>query len=316
MGLTKRKLFALLTLMLLSMGVFTVTAYASVGETRETLSVNAAWVEGELLRINVTDIYGNTSALAMHLADYMHGTENKEFISIQAVDLMGNMSGVIQIRNPFFDPNTAPALTITVPNAPSTESAIPDSNQSTDNMRPLTPDGTGSVVDNVHDSDGIEFFTIGTEDGNVFYLIIDRQRNTDNVYLLNAVTEEDLISLAQAGGREVTPSGANNSVSAIPTPEQPGLSNDQNQQPSETPEPSEQEPDPPATPASSNDYSMLIIIGIAVLAVGGAGYYFKIARPKQNSVYDDDEDEDNYGYEDESDDDGYSDDEDEDGDER
>jgi len=285
------------------MGVFNVTTYASATVSEETpLAVNAAWVDGELLRINVTDVNGNISALALNLEDYVQNAENKEFIAVQAVDLMGNVSGVIQIRNPFFDPNIAPAITTTTPPAPPTESAIPDIGSQVG--RPLTPDGMGTVVDNVHDRDGIEFFTIGTEDGNVFYLIIDRQRNVDNVYLLNAVTEEDLISLAQAGGREVTPSGANNSESAIPTPESPDTPT---QQPLATPDPIEPENDLPAT-QSRNNSSTLIIVGIAVLVVGGLGYYFKIVKPKQNAVYDDDED-DNFGYDDESDDD-YSDDED------
>jgi hypothetical protein len=40
-------------------------------------------------------------------------------------------------------------------------------------------------------------------DDGVFYLIIDRQRNTENVYFLNAVTEEDLIALAEKNGRTI-----------------------------------------------------------------------------------------------------------------
>jgi len=309
----KTKLFALMTLMLLCMGVFGITVYASVGEQDETLlAVNAAWVDGELLRINVTDIHGNTSSLAMRLTDYINDAENNEFISIQAVDLLGNMSGIIQIRNPFFDPNAVPTITVTAPAVPPTESVIPDGEQQTNGMRPLTPDGAGTVVDNAHSGDGIEFFTIGTEDGNVFYLIIDRQRNIDNVYLLNAVTEEDLISLAQAGGREVVPVGG--TVSAIPTPEPPTAPSEPIQEQPSEPEPTEPEDEPSiATRPAQNNNSMLIIIGIAVLAAGGLGYYFKIVRPKQNSVYDDDDEEDSYGYEDESDDDGYGDDEDGDG---
>ena len=36
---------------------------------------------------------------------------------------------------------------------------------------------------------------------------------------------------------------------------------------------------------------MIIFIVLAVAAVGGAGYYFKIVRPKQQGSFDDDEDE-------------------------
>ena len=64
--------------------------------------------------------------------------------------------------------------------------------------KPFTPDGTGTVVDNATDEDGKEFFTITTPSENIFYLVIDRQRTENNVYFLNAVTEKDLLALAEA----------------------------------------------------------------------------------------------------------------------
>ena len=308
MRFLKTKLITVLTLML-CMGVFGMTAYASNGG--ETLTVNAAWVDGELLRINVTDINGISSSLALRLSDYVNDSENREYISIQAVDLAGNMSGIIEIKNPFYDP-TAASVIITPPsvntqNTPQpSESSVQGGSQQANNQNPFTPDGTGTVMDNAQEVDGKEFFTIGTEDGNVFYLIIDRHRNADNVYLLNAVTEEDLISLAQAGGREVTPSGGSNSTSAIETPGQQNPAEGQNQQPPSTTAPSETEPPPPKPPAN-NDNTMYILIGVVALAVGGAGYYFKIVKGKKNNAYDDDGDDededDDYGYSDEADDD-------------
>lgn len=63
--------------------------------------------------------------------------------------------------------------------------------------QPFTSDGTGTVVDNATDEDGKEFFTITTADEAVFYLVIDRQRSTENVYFLNAVTVSDLMALAE-----------------------------------------------------------------------------------------------------------------------
>lgn len=66
--------------------------------------------------------------------------------------------------------------------------------------KPLTPDGTGTVIDNVTNEDGKEFFTITTPSKHVFYLIIDRQKNAENVYFLDAVTEKDLLALAQSEG--------------------------------------------------------------------------------------------------------------------
>lgn len=62
---------------------------------------------------------------------------------------------------------------------------------------PFTPDGQGTMVDNATDQDGKEFFTIMAADESVFYLVIDRQRETENVYFLNAVTVADLMALAE-----------------------------------------------------------------------------------------------------------------------
>lgn len=78
---------------------------------------------------------------------------------------------------------------------PAEETTPPATTETT--AKPFTPDGTGTVVDNATDKDGKEFFTITTPNENVFYLIIDRQRTEENVYFLNAVTEKDLLALAE-----------------------------------------------------------------------------------------------------------------------
>lgn len=161
---------------------------------------------------------------------------------------------------------------------------------------PFTPDGTGTVVDNATDSDGKEFFTITTEAGNTFYLIIDRQRNSENVYFLNAVTEADLMALAEKSGEAVTtPAAAEPPVASEPAPEPA---------PEPTPE--------PETPAKSGGSGGLVFILIAAVAAGGAGWYFKVYKPKQQAVDPDEEFEDEYedgDYEDGFDGDGANDDE-------
>lgn len=279
------------------MGVFCVPVSASDGGD-EILTVNAAWVDGEMLRIDVTDANGVDSALALCLTDYVKDVENNEYISIQAVDLAGNKSGVIEIKNPYYNPSSAPIIITPAPAETETtqisQSAVPDGS------KPFTPDGSGTVIDNVTDGDGKEFFSIGTEDGSVFYLIVDRQRNSDNVYLLNAVTLDDLVALAEKDGKTI-----NGGTSAIQTPEQPDATN--NTQQSTQPEPNTE---PPGKPTEKNDTGMYILIGIAVIAVGGLGYYFKIVKGKKNNVPDEDGEDDNndeYGYSDDPDeDDDYS----------
>ena len=151
------------------------------------------------------------------------------------------------------------------PEEPPIEAAVPEP---TPEPRPFTPAGTGTVIDNATDADGKEFYTIMTPDENVFYLIIDRQRQTENVYFLNAVTEQDLLSLA-------VPS-ANTGESAIP-----GGNTELDPAPSPTPEPA---PEPVPEPEKSGGAGMMIFVVLIVLAGGGAAYYFKIYRPKQEQA--------------------------------
>ena len=131
-------------------------------------------------------------------------------------------------------------------------------------QNPFTPDGTGTVVDNATDEDGKEFYTITTADESIFYLVIDKQKTSENVYFLNAVTVDGLLPLAEQGeepAEEVTPE---------PEPEPT--------------EPVEEmtEPEPEAEKTDS-PFLSLLLIGAVVLIGGGAGYYFKIYKPKHEA---------------------------------
>ena len=129
-------------------------------------------------------------------------------------------------------------------------------------QNPFTTDGTGTVVDNATDEDGKEFYTITTADESVFYLVIDKQKTSENVYFLNTVTTDDLLPLAEQGKeppKEVTPEPE-------PKPTEPV---------EEVPEPKPEKKDSPLL--------SLLLIGAVVLAGGGIGYYFKIYKPKHEA---------------------------------
>ena len=133
-------------------------------------------------------------------------------------------------------------------------------------QNPFSTDGTGTVVDNATDEDGKEFYTITTPDENIFYLVIDKQKTTDNVYFLNAVTEADLLPLAEKSEEETeTPA---------PEPE-----SEPEPKTTETPEEvAEPEPDAP----DSNLFAILLVGAVALIG-GGAGYYLKIYKPKHQA---------------------------------
>lgn len=84
-------------------------------------------------------------------------------------------------------------------------------------LKPLTPDGTGTVIDNVTNEDGKEFFTITTPSKHVFYLIIDRQKNAENVYFLDAVTDKDLLALAKSDNEDLSGSSSSKAASTSET---------------------------------------------------------------------------------------------------
>ena len=155
------------------------------------------------------------------------------------------------------------------------EETAPETEEGT-TAKPFTPEGTGTVVDNATDGDGKEFFTITTPSENVFYLIIDRQREGQNVYFLNAVTEKDLLALAEKDPEpEVT--------EPVMEPEP------------ETEPPTEPEPEPEPEKTSGFPMGNILMIAAVLLAGGGAGYYFKVYRPKHEAP---DMDNEEYDYED------------------
>ena len=170
---------------------------------------------------------------------------------------------------------TSMSLTAYAQSSEPAEETAPETEEGT-TAKPFTPEGTGTVVDNATDGDGKEFFTITTPSENVFYLIIDRQRDGQNVYFLNAVTERDLLALAEKDPEpEVT--------EPVMEPEP------------ETEPPTEPEPEPEPEKTSGFPMGNILMIAAVLLAGGGAGYYFKVYRPKHEAPDMDDEE---YDYED------------------
>lgn len=162
---------------------------------------------------------------------------------------------------------------------------------------PFTPEGQATVTDNAVEADGKEFYTFTTPEGNVFYLVIDHERESENVYFLNAVTETDLFALAaKEEGKD------RGSESAVPLPEAcacvgkceagmvdtscPVCKNDlasckgkAAENPGGGDIPAAENP-AGETGKEAGNAGMYIFLFLAMAAVGGAGYYFKIYKPK------------------------------------
>ena len=159
------------------------------------------------------------------------------------------------------------------------------------------------MLDQATGADDKYFYTITTEDGNVFYLIVDGKRDANNVYFLNGVTEADLLALAEK---------EDGTISAVPPVEtctctdkcEAGkvnitcaiCKNDLTGCIGKATQPAEPENPSPETPeAGKSNTGMIVFIVIAVLVVGVAGYYVKVIRPKRQADEDDEDFEDD-GY--------------------
>lgn len=132
--------------------------------------------------------------------------------------------------------------------------------------RTISTEGTGHVVDNITNSDDLQFISVTAKDGSVFFVVIDKQNTNDNVYFLNKVDVSDLEALTEDGKLKSSSVAAPTPAPSVsPTPE-PGVHKtaaEQNQTKS---------------PVSS---MVLILILAAIAAAAVGGYYFKVIIPKK-----------------------------------
>ena len=98
-----------------------------------------------------------------------------------------------------------PMTSISVTTEPVSEPELPS-------LGGLTPDGNLALIDDILDGSyysseeigeggKMQFVTVETKSGNVFYLVIDH--STGDVYFLNLVDESDLLALLEDEGYEV-----------------------------------------------------------------------------------------------------------------
>lgn len=253
-----------------------------------------------------------------------------QYFTIQAMDNAGNMSEVYKTANPYYtDPETgdgnesSPAEQLPVDaeatkpsnaTAQVTEHTKTDSegneivNSNTGNMESENgssekKDGESSTE--VNKDKGKEFYTIQTKNEKVFYLIIDRDGEEENVYFLTEISENDLLNTT-TDNSETLPKNSAALESAIPVSEG-ALSNNniENSQKDTTDITAEEgagedttEAPEEKAPNKENPMGTYIMIGILAMAVIG-GYYFKVIRKKKEDFLEEDEEEDEEEYEEE-----------------
>ncbi len=124
-----------------------------------------------------------------------------------------------------------------------------------------------TVTDGTDDGEKV-FYTVTTAEGDTFYMVIDKNQNTDNVYLLNTVTRSDLAALAvdDKEDREEKKE-EDNLLTALQ---------------------GEKEEDAPVKTDSPKDGGIppKFIVLVIALIIGGAYYYLKIYKNKKEQQMD------------------------------
>lgn len=178
----------------------------------------------------------------------------------------------------------------------------------------FTPDGNLTLIDDflqieapaTEDSVRIEkqFITVQSKNGNTFYIVIDRNGDTENVYFLNLVDEVDLMALLEdENGETAAPTCSCTdkcAIGAINTSCEICRTNMSECAGKETvtePEPTEPAKETAAEKKSANFLPVLVLL-IAGVA-GGAVYWFKFRKPKTKTSGNSDLEDYDFGEDDE-----------------
>ena len=156
--------------------------------------------------------------------------------------------------------------------------------------RTLTPKGNAQLVDDVSDNENLQFITVTARDGNVFYFVIDKGAQSENVYFLNTVDESDLETLVEKTDKKPTatakPEQTENTVETDLSETDKKDNSDTKAEKSEQPEQNNKK----------SNSGLFIILALAA-AVGIGGYYYKVILPKKKLEQADDLDD--FDFEDE-----------------
>lgn len=228
------------------------------------------------IEITATDQAGNVSAkyalqnpyydwavkLSKSLLENASGNSNVTATTINtSTDSMGSASSENVVSSPL--PQNVTASEPTEARGTVTEETVS-----------RVEEDTGETVETVTQtgSEGEKrFYTISTKSGKIFYLIVDNSKETDNVYFLTEVDEQDLMNFTLSD--TVTLPDVDTVYAEIE--EEEGLEQSETEETEDT-----KALDEPQMPEVKTSVGGYILIVLAALGIAGAGWYFKVYKPK------------------------------------
>ena len=136
------------------------------------------------------------------------------------------------------------------------------------NGKDITPSGdTEKDKDKENPVDVRQFLTFQTKSGKTMHLIVDHSSNQDNVRLLTEVGEQDLLNMIE-GESEAKPK----------------------EEVVKKEEPVEEKPKKEEKEEKKSGIGLYLFMGLIIVGVMGAGYYFKIYKKNEEASFEDEQD--------------------------
>ncbi|MBC5744887.1 DUF4366 domain-containing protein [Lachnospiraceae bacterium MD308] len=133
--------------------------------------------------------------------------------------------------------------------------------------------GNGQLMDDFSEDETKQFLTIQSKSGNTYFMVLDRSNNTENVYMLSMIDENDLAEFISEEQKEKEQSAV-----VIPEKESPAVSAEP-----------EKEPVVEEKKGGINTRALLVVILLLTVGIGGF-YYFKVIKLRQDEDEADGED--------------------------
>lgn len=134
------------------------------------------------------------------------------------------------------------------------------------NGKDITPSGD-TEKDKENPVDVRQFLTFQTKSGKTMHLIVDHSSNQENVQLLTEVGEQDLLNMIE-GESEVKPK----------------------EEVVKKEEPVEEKPKKEEKEEKKSGIGLYLFMGLIIVGVMGAGYYFKIYKKNEEASFEDEQD--------------------------
>ena len=286
---------------------------------REKPTLNAA-VSNGLLSIDARDTDSGVKEIYINGYKFTNLTDGKlfvrlqkfdagyEYFNIQAVDQAGNLSETYQTANPYYSHSDSEEEEKAAESLPDdAETTSPASAFATITDYLLT-DSEGSVISNSSkkkktvvskDSNtkeaAREFYTIKTKSGKVFYLIVDKEKETEgDVYFLTEISENDLLNVTE-NNSETLPknSAALESALSIDNQEEAFANNhkekmEKEEQEKETGEPKEEEKTEKVLQKTAKGNPIGVYLFLGIVAFAAILFYWKGYRKKNEDFEEED----------------------------